>query len=78
MAKQIRLTEYMGPSQVYDLDEFIKAQITDAEGNAIMPEDGGMESETVDQLRSLEVGESMPLGEPEAGLTVERLPDNRG
>ena len=78
MAKQIRLTEYMGPSQVYDLDEFIKAQITDAEGNAIMPDDGGIADLQIDQLRSLAVGESMPLGEPEAGLTVERLPDNRG
>ena len=78
MAKQIRLTEYMGPSQVYDLEQFINAQTTDAEGNAIMPEDGGMADLQIDQLRSLAVGESMPLGEPEAGLTVERLPDNRG
>ena len=78
MAKQIRLTEYMGPSQVYDLDQFIKAQTTDAEDNHIRPEDGGMSDQQIDQLRSLAVGESMPLGEPEAGLTVERLPDNRG
>ena len=78
MAKQIRLTEYMGPSQVYDLEQFINAQTTDAEGNAIMSEDGGMADLQIDQLRSLAVGESMPLGEPEAGLTVERLPDNRG
>ena len=78
MAKQIRLTEYMGPSQVYDLDQFIKAQTTDAEDNHIRPEDGGMPDQQIDQLRSLAVGESMPLGEPDAGLTVERLPDNRG
>ena len=78
MQKQIRLTEYMGPSEVYDLDQFIKAQTTDTEGSHIMPEDGGMPDEQIDQLRSLAVGESMPLGEPEAGLTVQRLPDNRG
>ena len=78
MQKQIRLTEYMGPSQVYELDQFIKAQCFDTEGNHIMPEDGGMPDEQIDQLRSLAVGESMPLGEPEAGLTVERLPDSRG
>ena len=39
-------------------------------GNHIMPEDGGMSDEEIDRIRSLAIGESMPLGDPEAGLTV--------
>ena len=78
MVKRIRVTEYMGPSNVYELKGFITAQTIDALGQPLTPEEGQMLRAEIDQLRSLAVGESMPLGEPEAGLTVERLPDNRG
>jgi len=75
MDKRIKVTEYMGSSDVYDLDEFIKAQCFDAEGNHIMPEDGGMLDQEIDRLRSLAIGEAMPLGDEEAGLTAVRLTD---
>mgnify|MGYP005814772323 FL=1 len=78
MVKQIRVTEYMGPSNVYELKGFITAQTIDALGQPLTPEEGQMLRAEIDRLRSLAVGESMPLGEPEAGLTVERLPDSRG
>tara|TARA_Y100000310_G_scaffold214478_1_gene215371 strand:- start:298 stop:534 length:237 start_codon:yes stop_codon:yes gene_type:complete len=78
MTKQIRVTEYMGPSNVYELKGFITAQTIDALGQPLTPEEGQMLRAEIDQLCSLAVGESMPLGEPEAGLTVERLPDSRG
>ena len=78
MAKRILLTEHMGPPRVHDLEEFIKAQTIDAAGSRIMPHDGGMYYLEIDSLRSLKVGESMSLGESEAGLTVERLSDSRG
>jgi hypothetical protein len=72
----IKVTEYPGPTREYYLEEFIKAQTTDVYGNRIMPEDGGMGDEEVDALRNLEIGQSMPLGDPEAGLTVVRLPNS--
>jgi hypothetical protein len=71
--KCIAVTEYPDLTREYDLEEFIKAQTTDADGYGIMPEDGGMRGEEVDRLRNLAIGEAMPLGDPEAGLTVVRL-----
>jgi hypothetical protein len=74
MNKRIEVTEYRGrPLGRVDLDEFIKAQCFDAKGNHIMPEDGGMRDEEIDRMRNLEIGEAMPLGDPEAGLTVWRV-----
>jgi hypothetical protein len=75
MTKRIQVTEYLCNPTTFDLDEFIKAQCFDAKGNHIMPEDGGMRDEDMDRMRNLAIGESMPLGEPEAGLTVLGLPD---
>jgi hypothetical protein len=75
MNKRIKVTEYQCSPTTFDLDEFIKAQCVDAKGNHIMPEDGGMSDEEIDRMRSLAIGESMPLGDPEAGLTVVRLPN---
>jgi hypothetical protein len=74
--KRIGLTECMCEQVVFDLDEFIKAQTTDVYGNHIMPEDGGMTDEEIDRLRNLAIDEAMPLGDPEAGLTVVRLPNS--
>ena len=73
--KHIEVTEYQCSPTTFDLDEFIKAQCFDAKGNHIMPEDGGMRDEEIDRMRNLAIGEAMPLGEPEAGLTVMRLTD---
>ena len=73
--KRIEVTEYQCSPTTFNLDEFIKAQCFDAKGNHIMPEDGGMRDEDMDRMRNLAIGESMPLGDPEAGLTVVRLDD---
>ena len=75
MTKQIRVTEYMGPSNVYELEGFITAQTIDGFDQPLTSEEGQMLQTEIDQLRSLKVGELMPIGEPEAGLTVERLSD---
>ena len=74
--KRIGLTEYMCEQVVFDLEEFIKAQTIDADGYGIMPEDGGMRGEEVDALRNLEIGQSMTVGDREAGLTATRLPNS--
>ena len=72
----IKVTEYPDLTREYDLEEFIKAQTTDADGYGIMPEDGGMRGEEVDALRNLEIGQSMTIGDREAGLTATRLPNS--
>ena len=78
MNKRIEVTEYQCSPTTFDLGEFIKAQCFDAEGNHIMPEDGGMRGYEIDRLMNLAIGESMPLGDPESGLTVVRLTDKSG
>ena len=40
MVKQIRVTEYMGPSNVNELKGFITAQTIDALGQPLTPEEG--------------------------------------
>ena len=72
----IKVIEYPDLTREYDLEEFIKAQTTDADGYGIMPEDGGMRGEEVDALRNLEIGQSMTIGDREAGLTATRLPNS--
>ena len=77
MIKRIEINEYLGSPETLGLEEFITAQTIDGFGNPITQEEGQMLDEEIDRLRNLAVGESMPLGEPEAGLTVLRLLDGR-
>ena len=76
MAKRIQVTEYLCPPTTYALEEFITAQTIDGLGNPLSPDEALMLDEEIDRLRSLAVGEAMPLGDEEAGLTVIRLPDS--
>jgi hypothetical protein len=55
------------------LEEFIKAQTIDVHGNVLPIEECQILDEEISNLRSLLVGESMDLGEPEAGLIVKRI-----
>jgi hypothetical protein len=74
MGKVIRLTEWGVKPRFYLLDEFIKSQCFDLQGNHIMPEDGGLENDEIDSLRSLEVGDKVRLGDPSCTeIYVERL-----
>ena len=75
MAKRIQVTEYLCPPTTYALEEFITAQTIDGLGNTLTEADGLMLDQEIDRLRTLAVGEAMPLGEPEAGLTAVRLPN---
>ena len=75
MAKRIQVTEYLWNTTTYALEEFITAQTIDGLGNPLTEADGLMLDQEIDHLRSLAVGETMPLGEPEAGLTAVRLPN---
>ena len=75
MTKRIQVTEYRCNPTTYDLEEFITAQTVDGMGNLLSPEEGRMLDAEIDRLGDLTIGEIMPLGEPEAGLTVLRLPD---
>jgi len=75
MAKRIQVTEYLCPPTTYALEEFITAQTIDGLGNPLTETEGLMLDQEIDRLRSLAVGETMPLGEPEAGLTAVRLPN---
>jgi len=75
MDKRIKITEYMGSSDVYDLEEYITAQTIDGMGNILGLEEGRMLDQEIDRLRSLAIGEAMPLGDEEAGLTAVRLTD---
>ena len=75
MTKQIEVTEYQCNPTIFDLEEFVTAQTIDGMGNILGLDEGRMLDEEIDRLRNLAVGESMPLGEEEAGLTAIRLPD---
>jgi|TARA_R110000744_G_scaffold3963_2_gene14662 hypothetical protein len=71
--KKIELTEYLGSPHVYLLEEFIRAQTIDVHGNVLPIEECQILDDEISNLRSLLVGESMDLGEPEAGLIVKRI-----
>ena len=71
--KKIELTEYMCSPHVFLLEEFIKAQTIDVHGNALPIEECQLLDDEINSLRDLMIGESMDLGDPEAGLTVKRV-----
>ena len=76
MIKRIEVTEYLCNPTPFDMEEYITAQTIDGFGNPLTPDEGRMFDDEIDQLRNLSVGETMPLGDEEAGLTVIRLPDS--
>lgn len=71
--KKIEITEYMCSPHVFLLEEFIKAQTIDVHGNVLPIEECQLLDDEISSLRDLMIGESMDLGEPEAGLTVKRV-----
>ena len=71
--KKIELTEYLSSPHVYLLEEFIRAQTIDVHGNVLPIGECQILDDEISNLRSLLVGESMDLGEPEAGLIVKRI-----
>ena len=74
MSKRIEIWE--GPTFVtWNLEEYITAQTIDGLGNPLTPDEGRMFDGEIDQLRNLAVFKRMPLGDPDAGLTVRRIPD---
>ena len=75
MIKRIEVTEYLCNPTPFDMEEYITAQTIDGFGNPLTPDEGRMFDDEIDQLRNLAVGEAMPIGDEEAGLTVIRLPD---
>ena len=75
LIKRIEVTEYLCNPTPFDMEEYITAQTIDGFGNPLTPAEGRMLGEEIDQLRNLAVGDTMPLGDEEAGLTVIRLPD---
>ena len=75
MIKRIEVTEYLCNPTPFDMEEYITAQTIDGLGNPLTPDEGRMFDDEIDQLRNLAVGEAMPIGDEEAGLTVIRLPD---
>ena len=77
MTKRIEVTEYQCNPTTFDLEEFVTAQTIDGMGNILGLDEGRMLDEEIDRLRNLAVGEAMPLGDPEAGLTVVRLTDKQ-
>ena len=73
VTKSIEITEYMCNPHVFLLEAFIKAQTIDVHGNVLPIEECQLLDDEIVRLRNLAVGESMDLGEPEAGLTVKRV-----
>jgi hypothetical protein len=74
--KRILLTEWGVEPRVFGLDEFIKAQCFDVQGNHIMPEDGGMSCEEIDSLRNMQVADKVRIGDTDCTeIYVERLRD---
>ena len=66
--------------EYHGMEEFITAHIyfsptIEGLGNPLTPAEGRMLEGEIDRLRNLAVGEEMPLGEPEAGMTVQRITD---
>ena len=76
MIKRIEVAEYLCNPTPFDMEEYITAQTIDGFGNPLTPDEGRMFDDEIDQLRNLSVGETMPIGDEEAGLTVIRLPDS--
>jgi hypothetical protein len=75
MSKRIEIWE--GPTFVtWNLEDYITAQTIDGLGNPLTPDDGRMFDDEIDQLRNMAVFESISVGQPEAGLTVRRIPDS--
>ena len=76
MNKRILLTEWEVEPRVYLLDDFIKAQCFDVQGNHIMPEEGGMSCEEIDSLRNMQVADKVRIGDTDCTeIYVERLRD---
>jgi hypothetical protein len=76
MSKRILLTEWGVEPRVFGLDEFIKAQTIDTDGNRIMPEDGGMSDNEVDSIRKLRPGGKVRIGDTDfTEIFVERVSD---
>ena len=74
--KRVLVTEYGVEPRVFGLDEFIKAQCFDVQGNHIMPEDGGMSCEEIDSIRNMEVADKVRIGDTDfTEIYVERLDD---
>ena len=74
--KVIEITEYLCEPETMPLEDFITSCTIDALGVPLDPcEDASvfMPEKQIEQLRFLEVGASMPFGEPEAGLTIKRI-----
>ena len=75
MIKRIEIWE--GPKFVtWNLEEYITAHTIGGFGNPLTPDEGRMFDDEIDRLRNLAVFKSMSLGDPEAGLTVRRIPDS--
>ena len=64
-----RLGGSQGITRIYRVEEI------DGFGNPLTPDDGRMFDDEIDQLRNMAVFESISLGDPDAGLTVRRIPD---
>ena len=77
MTKRIEVTEYQCNPTTFDLEEFVTAQTIDGMGNILGLDEGRMLDEEIDRLQNLSIGDVMPLGDPEAGLTVIRLQDSK-
>ena len=75
MIKRIEVTEYLCNPTPFDMEEYITAQTIDGFGNPLTSAEGRIFDDEIDHLRNLAVGEAMPIGDEEAGLTVIRLPD---
>ena len=78
MTTRIEVTDYQCNLTNFDLDEFVTAQTIDGMGNILGLDEGRMLDEEIGRLRNLAVGESMPLGEAEAGLTLVRWTKKEG
>ena len=76
MIKRIEVTEYLCNPTPFDMEEYITAQTIDGFGNPLTPDEGRMFDDEIDQLRNMAVFESISVGQPEAGLTVRRIPDS--
>ena len=75
MTKRIEIWE--GPTFVtWNLEDYITAHSIGRYGIPLTPDDGRMFDDEIDQLRNMAVFESISVGQPEAGLTVRRIPDS--
>ena len=75
MSKRIEIWE--GPTFVtWNLEDYITAHSIGCYGIPLTPDEGQMFDDEIDQLRNMAVFESISVGQPEAGLTVRRIPDS--